>query len=304
MDYKKIIKNRNTRIKIMQAFNWIPDKAMISFQYFLKTGRVINWKNPIRFTEKLQLYKLYSRNNVLMERCADKADVRSYVEECGLSNILVPLFGIYDSPEQIPFDDLPNSFVIKDTLGSGGNSVIICFDKSSMELSYIREQCLNWVKCKYKHAGREHVYDNKSHRIIIEKNLNSSGEANGIIEFKFFCFDGKPEYIYVISNRQLGVGAELGIYDIDFNLLPYLRTDELAPKHTIIKPNNFDSMIQIAEILSKRFPQVRVDLFYVDGNIFFSELTFFDGSGYMKFVPDEFDFILGKSFNLNFDYRT
>ena len=300
MNYKNIIKKRSTRIKIMQAFNWIPDKAMISIQYYLKTGRAINWKNPERFSEKLQLYKIYSRNSKLMERCVDKAEVRSYVEERGLSDILVPLLGIYDSPEKIRFEELPNSFVLKDTLGSGGNSVIICNNKDSLDMNFIREQCLKWVNCKYKHAGREHVYDNNPHRILIEKLLDSSEGTQGFIEYKFFCFDGKPGYVYVISNRQLGVGAELGIYDIDFNLLPYLRADERKPEHNIIKPINFDKMVQIAEILSKGFPEVRVDLFNVDGNIYFSELTFFDGSGYMKFVPDEFDYIIGKLFNTNF----
>ena len=104
----------------MQAFNWVPDRVMIAIQYFMKTGRKINWKKPVRFTEKIQLYKIYSKDNKLMERCVDKADVRSFVEERGLSEILIPLYGIYNSPDRINFDDLPDSFVIKDTLGSGG----------------------------------------------------------------------------------------------------------------------------------------------------------------------------------------
>ena len=303
MNYKKIIKNRNTRIRIMQAFNWVPDRVMIAIQYFMKTGRKINWKKPARFTEKIQLYKIYSKDNKLMERCVDKADVRSFVEERGLSEILIPLYGIYNSPDRINFDDLPDSFVIKDTLGSGGNSVIICSDKHSIDLDNLKNQCSNWVCSKYKHAGREHVYDNNKHRIIIEKLLNSTNKTNGIIEFKFFCFYGKPEYIYVISNRKLGVSAELGIYDTKFNFLPYFRTDERAPEHKINKPNNFEKMLHIAEILSKGFPEVRVDLFNVDEKVYFSELTFFDGSGYMTFDPDEFDYILGKSFDIQFDMK-
>lgn len=298
-DYKKLIKGRDTRIRIMQAFNWVPDKIMLSIQYRLKTGRSVNWKNPTRFTEKLQLYKIATKDNELMAKCADKAEVRNYVEKMGLADILIPLIGIYTSPEQIPWDILPDRFVIKDTLGSGGNSVIVCTNKAKLNQNEILKQCYEWVSCSYRHAGREHVYDKQKHRIIIEDYLDTANEPEGMVDYKFFCFDGEPKYIYAISNRTLGNGAEIGIYDMEFNLLPYERVDERPPSHAIAKPTNYDRMVEISKILSYGFPEVRIDLFNIGGRVYFGEMTFFDGSGYMTFKPDEFDTMMGQSFHIH-----
>lgn len=301
INYKKIIRNREVRIKVLQILNWIPDKLMLSLQYRIKTGRWINWENPKRFTEKLQLYKILSKDNYLMAQCADKFDVRSFVKDRGLSDILIPLVGkgVYSSAKEIDWENFPNQFVIKDTLGCGGNSVIICTDKELLNKKVVLKRCSEWIKYKYKHPGREHVYDKNKHRIIIEEYLDSSSESEGLVDYKFFCFDGKPTFIYVISNRSLGKGAELGIYDLDFNILPYTREDELAPTRSIDKPINFDRMIEISQILSKGFPEVRIDLYNIGGKIFFGEMTFFDGSGYMTFKPDIFDFLLGEPFDIH-----
>ncbi len=116
MDYKKIIKSKNVRIRILRLLNFIPDKQMLSLQYRIKTGRKLNLNNPKRYTEKLQLYKLKYRNP-LMEKCVDKYEVRKYVKQCGLENILNKCYGVYDNPLEIDFDKLPNKFVLKDTLG-------------------------------------------------------------------------------------------------------------------------------------------------------------------------------------------
>ena len=299
LEYKKLIKDRDTRIRIMQAFNWVPDKIMLSIQYRMKTGRKVNWKNPTRFTEKLQLYKIATKDNELMAKCADKGDVRSFVENRGLEDILIPIVGIYTSPEQIEWNSLPERFVIKDTLGSGGNSVIVCTDKAKLNHNEILKHCSKWMNCKYKHAGREHVYDKQKHRIIIEEYLDTANEPEGMVDYKFICFDGKPEYIYAISNRELGNGAEIGIYDMDFNLLPYERADERPPSHAVRRPRSFDRMVEISKILSDGFPEVRIDLFNINGRVYFGEMTFFDGSGYMTFKPDEFDTILGHSFQIH-----
>lgn len=300
-DYKKIIRCRDSRIKLMQMFNWIPDRVMLSTQYFIKTGRWINWKNPRRFTEKIQLYKIYSKNNLLMSQCADKADVRTFVANCGLSDILIPLIGkgVFDSTSSINWDELPNRFVMKDTLGSGGNSVIVCHDKTAIEKEKTLSQCDQWTTCQYKHAGREHVYDKKKHRIIIESYLDAESISGGLVDYKFFCFEGKVKYIYAISNRDLGLGAELGIYDKDFNIIPYTRMDERAPTTVIQKPDNFARMCDIAEKLAEQFPEVRVDLYNINGKIYFGEMTFFDGSGYMRYNPDEFDYMMGECFKIS-----
>lgn len=295
MDYKKLLKSRKLRMAILDLLSFVPDKPMIRLQYRIKTGRRLNLKNLKRYTEKLQWYKLYYRDP-LMAQCVDKYEVRKYVESLGLGHILNECYGVFDKPEDIDFDKLPNQFVLKDTLGGGGNSVIICKDKSKADLSAYIRQMNEWVHTKpIRSGGREWVYyyKKRKHRIICEKYIECSGEY-GLTDYKFFCFNGKCEYTYVITNRKLGSGAELGIYDRSYNLLPYYRTDELKPVHLISKPKNFEEMIALSEGLAKRFPHVRVDLFDEGGRIIFGEMTFFDGSGYMTFEPDDFDNILGQ----------
>ena len=127
MDYKKIIKSRKVREQILRLLRFVPDKTMVKIQYRIKTGRKLNLKNPQRYTEKLQWYKLYYKNP-LMIKCVDKYDVREYVKSLGLEEILNECYGVFDKVEDIDFDKLPNQFVMKDTLGGGGDRVIICKD--------------------------------------------------------------------------------------------------------------------------------------------------------------------------------
>jgi hypothetical protein len=123
-------------------------------------------------------------------------------------------------------------------------------------------------------------------------------QDNSLNDYKFFCFNGKVECIYGISDRQVGVAAQIGVYDKDFKKLDVDRLDERHQVEALPKPENFDRMVAVAEQLSADFPEVRVDLYNVSGKIYFGELTFYDGSGYMKFSPDSFDFELGKKFSL------
>lgn len=298
MDYKKIIKNRTTRERIMRLLSFIPDEIMVKIQYKIKTGRKLNVNNPERYTEKLQWYKLNYRDSV-MKACVDKYEVRRYIESLGLSEILNECYGVYDNPNEIDFTSLPNSFVVKDTLGGGGNSVIIVKDKSKVNYNELKLEMLSWVKIRNssKHPGREWVYDNQKHRIIIEKYIECD-DKYGLTDYKFFCFDGQIDYLYIITDRSFGNKAGLGVFDINFNQLNVARADEKPFKYNIRKPSNFDEMLIIAKKISQKFPHVRVDLYNVKGKIIFGEMTFFDGSGYMVFEPDEFDYELGKYFNL------
>lgn len=298
MEYKSIIKSRSTRVQIMRLLSFIPDSIMIKLQYKIKTGRKLNLKNPKRFTEKLQWYKVYYRDP-LMAQCVDKYDVRKYVEKCGYSSILNPIIGVYDTPDEIDFSILPQQFVLKDTLGGGGNEVIIVTNKASINWNNIKRELYSWVKPKWgKHPGREWVYDRKQNRILIEHYIPSDKNAGGLIDYKFFCFDGKVQYLYVICNRVLGQGAQLGIFDAQFHLLPVSRNDEKKLSVKIDKPENFDELVICAEKLSKPFPEARIDLYDVNNKILFGEITFFDGSGYMTYDPDSFDYEMGKWFVL------
>ena len=149
-----------------------------------------------------------------------------------------------------------------------------------------------------KHPGREWVYDNKKSRILIESYIESNPEEGGLIDYKFFCFYGKVRYVYGIADRVIGQKAGFGIYDKNFNLLPYEREDEKPLIRKLKKPKNYDKLIECAEKISNRFPHARIDLYNQNEKILFGEITFFDGSGYMRFKPDKFDYILGKEFIL------
>lgn len=299
--YKKIIRKRETRKNILRVLSFMPDRAMVELQYFIKTGRKLNLKAPTRFSEKLQWYKLYYRDP-LMVKCVDKYDVREYVKEKGLEHILIPCIGVYNSVDEIDWESLPKQFVIKDTLGGGGGSVIIVKDKSKTDLNNIKMKADSWLRLnlnKTKSPGREWPYDcGKNHRIIIDEYVDSNDEAGGLIDYKFFCFYGKFRYMYIIADRVLGKGAGLGICDEKMNKLDVVRLDERPLTRVIPKPVNYDEMVKVASKLSEPFPESRIDLYNVDGKILFGEITFFDGSGYMKFSPDSFDEELGNCFLL------
>lgn len=299
MNYKSFIKSRQIRWKILELLNFVPDKQMISIQYFIKCNRLLNLKAPQRFTEKLQWYKLYYRDP-LMQLCSDKYEVREYVKNKGLNDILIPIIGIYDKIEDIQIDNLPQQFVAKDTLGAGGTSVIICKDKKTLNYEVFKKQLSLWLNTSstLKSYGREWVYEGKTHRIIIEDYLQNDPTQGGLIDYKFFCFNGKCAYVYVIADRIIGKQAALGIYTRDFKKLDVYRADEAPLTRCITKPSNYKILVEIAEALSSPFPEARIDLYDIENKIYFGEITFFDGSGYMKFEPDQFDFDLGSRFIL------
>ena len=301
MNYKKIVRSQKLRFAILDKLAWVPDLLMLRVQYRIKMGFWPDFKNPKRFTEKLQLYKAKYRNPV-MTQCVDKFEVRKYVEGKGLGSLLNKLYGVYDTPEEIDFQSLPQKFVVKTTDGGGGLNVIVVKDKESADFDKIRHDLTSWgagtERRVKKSGGREWAYDGISkRRIIIEKYLDDSQSGDGsLVDYKFFCFNGVPKYLYVVTDRKPGEYAYLGVYDKDFNKLPVYRCDERRQEGVELKPKNYDQMVEIAQTLSADFPHVRVDLYNIDGKIYFGELTFYDGSGYFHYDPDEFDFEMGRCF--------
>lgn len=298
MNYRNIIKSRELRIKILTLLDWVPDSVMLRLQYWLQTGRRLDLKNPKRFTEKLQLYKMKYRNKNML-RCTDKYEIRGFIEEKGLSDILIPIVGIYNSVEEIHYSSLPQQFVAKTTDGGGGNQVFICKDKDKISEQYFFDKLNAWMNMpKSKQSGREWAYENHyPRRILIEKMIGNG--KDDLIDYKFICFNGKVSYVYGITDRHVGVSAQFGIYDSNFNKLNVDRCDERHQEKILSKPKNYDKMKLVAEQLSKEFPHVRVDLYNINGDIYFGELTFYDGSGYMSFNPDSFDEELGRNFNIS-----
>lgn len=302
IDYKRIIKDRKMRMQILNLFSWLPDKLMLKLQYRIKFGRKLNLKNPKRFSEKLQWYKLYYYNPYMV-MCAGKNKVRDYVKNKGLDYILNEQYGVYQNADSINFDLLPDRFVIKSTVGAASQQVLLCTDKSELDIEATRKKVAGWMgrtpNKRRKSGGREWPYDAVKNEIIVEKYIDSSMYKEGLISYKIFCFNGKPKFVYMIVDIKAGYfDADYGIYSPSFERLPYNRVCEANLTPEINKPENWDEMMKIAETLSSEFPHVRVDLYNVGGKIIFGELTFFNDSGYMKYNPDEFDFIAGDYFVL------
>lgn len=255
----------------------------------------MNLNKPQRYTEKIQWYKLNYRNDLLTV-CSDKYAVRSYVESRGLGFLLNELYAVYDSPNQIDWDLLPQSFAMKANHGSGTNYFVT--DKTQESPKQLCELAKEWFLRSGYSLGREWGYVNISPKIIFEKLLPRDSK-NDLPDYKFFCFDGKPYCLYtMIDYVDDHRNGKLGFYDLNFKQLPCRRLDYLPIEQILDKPKNFDLMVQYAEILSKGFPHVRVDFYNIDGAIVFGEMTFYNASGYTIFDPDSFDYELGEKFAL------
>ena len=291
MNYKTIIPSQKIRFWILKLLSFLPDKIMLSLQYYIKMGKKCNFRKPNTWTEKLQLYKMYYRNP-LLGTCVDKYEVRGYVEQKGLANNLVKLYGVYSNANDIDFDTLPNSFILKTTDGGGGNNVIIVNDRSALDTDYLRRKLNSWINIKDINAGREWAYTQiKKSQIIAEELLiNDKCPEAGIEDFKILCFHGEPKYIIIDKDRY--IDHKRNFYDINWNRVD-VTTDHAQFDTPYPKPENLTKMLEIAKILSKDFPFVRVDLYNVNGNIYFGELTFYPWSGYVAFTPTEFDEHLG-----------
>lgn len=296
MDYKKIIKNRNTRFLILKLLGFVPDSIMLKLQYRIKLGRSLDLKHPKRFTEKLQWYKINYRNPI-MHQCVDKYGVRKYVENKGLGDILVKLYGHYKTINDVPFSALPNSFVIKTTHGGGGLNVVVVPDKSKLNTDELKQKLsFNEEKVANNGGGREWAYYGLKTGIIVEQLLvNNENPKAGVNDYKIFCYNGHAKYIIVDVDRY--IGHKRNFYDREWNNL-HITSDCSAVDREIERPEKLDEMLEIAEKLSEKFPFVRVDLYCVDEKIYFGELTFYPWSGYVQFTPDKWDFTFGEGFEL------
>lgn len=295
---KKNKKQQQLRFKILQTLGWVPDSVMLPLQYWIKLKRWPNLKNPQRYTEKLQVYKMKYRNP-LMTQCVDKYDVRGYVESKGLKSILNDCYGVYDKADDIKLSALPSKFVAKTTGGGGGENVMIVRDKSKIDEERFRKELNQWGSTVAANYGREWAYDGiTKNRIIVEALLEDDSNSDGSIDdYKFMCFDGKFRSLWVDKNRYSD--HHRGFWDENLSFLNGVYSDhDTFPKAPEL-PSNINDMVNVAEILSEDFPYARVDLYNIKGRILFGEITFYPWSGYVQFTPDSFDYKLGGYFNVN-----
>lgn len=292
--YKKIISSQKIRFSILHAMRWVPDKWMLKLQYRIKFKRKLDLNNPRRFTEKIQWYKLYYKND-LMAKCSDKYVVREYIKSKGLEHILVELYEVFEKAEEISFTLLPEKFVLKLSNGSGTN--LLCRDKSQLNLDQIKKD-FKWFGYKVAaNPGREWPYMKAKSVIVAEQLLEDETHVNNAInDYKIFCFNGKPTYVICILDRYSDRCNHL-VYDAEWNKIK-VASEGARIKEDAPQPDNLQEMLDIAAKLSEDFPFVRVDLYSLKGKVYFGELTFYPWSGYMEFDPPEFDYILGEKFVL------
>lgn len=275
----------------MYGLSFLPDSLYVSLFYFATTGRFPNLIKPKGYNEKLQWLKLHDKHPEY-SNYADKLQVRKIVEEKIGGQYLFPLLGYWKTFEEIPFDEMPNEFVLKCNHDSGSARIIN--DKNSLTASDIDElrQFYNGrVKQNFFYAGREYPYKGIESYIMAEKLMKDhTGSPEGINDFKFFCFNGEPELMLYVTGRQKEKHEDY--FDMNYNHLTIYNgwTPSKIPPQ---KPECFEEMKAIAAELSQGMRQVRLDLYELDGKVYFGEYTFFSGGGFELFKPKEWERRLG-----------
>lgn len=260
-----------------------------SWVYRYKFGKSINWTNPQDLNEKINWLK-FNIDTSEWTRLADKYAVRSYVEECGLKDMLVKLYGVWEKAEDIDFDLLPRQFVLKSNNGSG--DIIIVKDKFIEDLNELRKRCARMLNTNYGAVLSEPHYYAIPRKIIAEELLDASKQSapsKSMIDYKIWCFNGEPHCVFTIANRGPET-YESDVFDLDWNL----RSEMLIyaghckrPTFTLPRPESLEEMLEAARIMAKGHPQVRVDFYEVDGKPYFGELTFTSNGGFMRYFTRE-----------------
>lgn len=281
-----------TNIGMRGGLNWLNTKSYISIAYKLTFGRKLRWDNPETYTEKINWCKLHWYNP-LVEKCVDKYDVREYVELKIGKQYLNEVYGVWNTYEEINFEELPEQFVIKVTNGSG--DVYLCSDKKKLDEREMKKRLDRYRRHNVFYANREWPYLAANRRYIAEK-LIKSADGKAIKDYKIFCFYGEPKFCFVGSDRDTEV--KFDFFDNDWNYIP-VRNGHDHKNPLPERPQYWSEMLEVAAKLSEDFPHVRVDLYEEEGKVYFGELTFFHFGGFVKFEPDSFDYEFGKLFDLS-----
>lgn len=255
--------------------------------YYQQTGQALNLTNPRTANEKIQWLKLYDATP-LKTRLADKYLVREWVKEKIGEEHLIPLLGVWDSFDEIDFDELPDRFVLKANHGSGWN--IIVQDKSRFDREAAKEKFDTWMETNFAFCnGLELQYLNIPPKIIAEQYMEN---LNQLYDYKVWCADGKPRFLWVDIDRY--TDHKRIAYSLNWERLPVQIEEEVpVDPNDHPKPECLQTMIWAAETMCKDFAQVRIDFYIVDSRLYFGEMTFTDGSGISRNLPREFDYEMG-----------
>lgn len=289
----------NKKKLLLTPFSWLitffPESTTRCL-YFLKRRKKLNLKNPETYSDKVNWLKLNYKDPQL-PYCADKLRVREYVEKMNCGELLPQLYWEGDNPEDIPFSNLPDKFVIKVSHGSGFN--IICKDKSKLNKDEVKEQLSKWLKDKYLKAYGEWYYTQLRPKILIEEFLSDNGNVPD--DYKVYCFNNLKDVVGLIAHHtDRGTSKYTkNLYDKNWEFLEGVTFNiKSDPNKIKEKPELLEEMIDYAKVLSKPFPHVRVDFYIVNNKLYLGELTFTTGAGFSKVEPQSFDKKMGDWINL------
>lgn len=276
----KFIRNNSAR--------FVPDKLYLSILFRHRLGYSMDWDNPKTFNQKLQWLKLNDRRPEYT-RMVDKYEAKKYVADIIGDEYIIPTIGVWNSVDEIDFDALPQQFVLKCTHDSGG--IVVCKDKLHLDIAEAKKKLRKGLKTNFYWQSCEYPYRGVKPRIIGEEYMEDiSGELR---DYKFFCFDGEPKFMFVATDRMKADDTKFDFFDMDYNHLPFTNghpNAAIPPK----KPETFEQMKLLAAKLSQGIPHVRVDFYDVEGHVYFGEMTFFHWSGMTPFEPEEWDYKFGE----------
>ncbi len=274
-----------------KVFNFLPDREYLKIMYWARMSQRLDLDNPQTLNEKVQWLKLndYQENYT---NIVDKYEVRSYIKYVLGEEYLIPLVGgPWTDFSQIDIGLLPNRFVLKTTHDSGG--VVVCTDKQKLDIGRAKKKLEKSLKNNFYWLGRERPYKKIQPQIIAEQYLVDDG-GEELKDYKILCFNGVPQNIMVCTGRLQG-GVKYYFFDLDWNFLPLNNGDEKLPiDFTLPKPKHLNEMIRVAEILSKGFKLLRVDLYEANSRVYFGEMTLYPDSGFDTDILPSTDINLGK----------
>lgn len=277
--------NKQIKNVLRTSLTFIPDKAYCQLTFFLRHKRKPVLKNPVLFNDKMLFMKL-SNHDKILNTIVDKYEVRDYVKEKIGEQYLIPLIGVFDKVEQVNFESLPEKFALKPTSGSQHN--FICTDKSKVNWAESAKDITKMVNMDYYSKTREWHYKDLAKRFVIEEYIaDSKGDT---YDYKFWCFNGEPRMVQVDTDRFSG--HKRTMFDIEFKKLD-LKVIHENHDSELQKPENYDLMVKLATELSKGFPFLRVDLYNIDGKVYFGELSVYPDNCHALMNPVKYEKIIG-----------
>lgn len=285
------------RVMLMakKSLRFLPDQSYVKLYFRLNLHRKLDLKNPKCLNDKLQWMK-FNYRFPLQTIVSDKYAVREYVAEKIGTEYLIPLLGVWDNFEKIDFDKLPEQFVLKCNHDSGG--LAICTNKKDFDINGARKKIERSLKSNFYWIGREYQYKNIIPKIICEQYITEDGSVPE--DYKIYCFNGIPDAILVCKGRfsKGSHKAQYYFYDHNWNFLPYNKGDNVNNDPKVEKPKNLDKMLEIARKLSKDFIFARIDLYNIDGKIYFGEITLSPNSGFDPDITVETDKMFGEKLEI------